>query len=260
MNCNSRHSLTFQVIHHQVNIWISHILYAGLQVKDGELAKYVCERYQRWHRHCELFKSSNLKCLCQNVVSGTSMIPDAFYVSNLITRGRMQCKTTAYKMLKHFQSYCVFWTFESIVENNQPTQPTNQKRSRAGLALNINGIHNNASLSNFHPAFGEYVFPPFSPLLKKVLLPSHNIDYNSCSTLGLSDSLWCIWITFIKNLLREISSLGATVSTRKLNEYSPRSLFEKGSQWNMPLFRIPPVLYVRLPICSPFVRNWLILT
>lgn len=28
------------------------------------------------------------------------MIPDAFYVSNLITRGRMQCKTTAYKMLK----------------------------------------------------------------------------------------------------------------------------------------------------------------
>lgn len=131
MNCNSRHSLTFQVIHHQVNIWISHILYAGLQVKDGELARYVCERYQRWHRHCELFKSSNLKCLCQNVVSGTSMIPDTFYVSNLITRGRMQCKTTAYKMLKHFQSYCVFWTFESIVENNQPTQPTNQKQSRA---------------------------------------------------------------------------------------------------------------------------------
>lgn len=257
---NSRHSLTFQEIHHQVNIWISHILYVGLQVKDGELGKYVCERYQRWHRHCELFKSSNLKCLCQNVVSGTSMIPDTFYVSNLITRGRMQCKTTAYKMLKHFQSYCVFWRFESIIEKNQLTQPTNQKRSRAGLALNINGIHNNASLSNFHPAFGEYVFPPFSPLLKKVLLPSPNIDYNSCSTLGLSDSLWCIWITFIKNLLREISSLGATVSTRKFNEYSPRSLFEKGSQWNMPLFRIPPVLYVRLPICSPFVRNWLILT
>lgn len=172
-----------------------------------------------------------------------SMIPDAFYVSNLITRGRMQCKTTAYKMLKHFQSYCVFWRFESIIEKNQLTQPTNQKRSRAGLALNINGIRNNASLSNFHPAFGEYVFPPFSPLLKKVLLPSPNIDYNSCSTLGLSDSLWCIWITFIKNLLREISSLGATVSTRKLMNSAP-GLYLKKAHSEICLYFEFPLFYM----------------
>ena len=67
---------------------------------------------------------------------------------------------------------------------------------------------------NYRSFWCKYVFHPSSPLLKKILLPSPNINYNSFSALEFSEGLWCIVSNFYlyKNLWREISSLGTAVT------------------------------------------------